>query len=352
MKPKHKILIFTEKKMETHIRLGHGSGGLLTEELIKSIFVKHFSNDHLQALADSSILQTAGYNIAFTTDSYVVDPLFFMGGNIGKLAVCGTVNDLAVSGAKPLYLSSSFIIEEGLPISVLEEVVKTMAEEARKAGVMIVTGDTKVVDKGKCDKLFINTSGVGIIDKEAKNLSSCLRIKVGDNIIINGSIADHGMAVLVARNDLKIEANIMSDSACLHKMISAAMLAAPAGIHFMRDVTRGGLATVAAECAKSTGLGIALYEEHIPISDTTRGICEILGFDPLYVANEGKVLMIVSDDSTQAVLNALKSTEEGREAAVIGKVKEDNKGRVVLHTISGGSRIVDMLAGEQLPRIC
>jgi len=333
------------------ILLNHGAGGKLTSELISSLFVKYFDNEILKNQTDSAILNIDSSLLAFTTDSYVVDPIFFQGGNIGKLAVCGTVNDLSVSGAKPLYLSCGFIIEEGFLYSELEIIVKTMAEEANKAGVKIVTGDTKVVDKGKCDKIFINTSGIGLLDESRKNISFGTNIKVGDKIIVNGYLGDHGTAILCARNSIEYSSNVLTDCASLNDMISK-VLDASSEVKFMRDATRGGLATVLCELAEKQNIGIVLNETDIPVQESVKGLCEIFGFDPLYMANEGKVVMIVGKDDADKVLDVLKNHEFGKNAAIIGEIVDSNKKTLVMNTQIGGKRIVDMLAGEQLPRIC
>lgn len=333
------------------IRLSHGSGGKIAHELITNIFVKHFSNDILNAQTDSAILNMAGGHLAFTTDSYVVDPIFFPGGNIGKLAVCGTVNDLAVSGAKPMYLSCGFIIEEGFSTDDLEMIVKSMAEEAAKAGIKIVTGDTKVVNKGKCDKVFINTAGIGVLNKKHREISFGDRIEPGDKIIINGHIGDHGIAVLAARKALSFKSEVISDCASLNVMIEQ-VLQQHDGIKFMRDATRGGLATVLCELAAGKSVGIEVDEKAIPIREIVAGTCEVFGFDPLYLANEGKVVMVVKGGAADEVLRTLKSHQYGSEAAIIGEIVESNPGKVVMQTSIGGKRIVDMLSGEMLPRIC
>jgi hydrogenase expression/formation protein HypE len=333
------------------ILLNHGAGGKITHELISSLFVKYFDNNTLNEQTDSAILNIDSGLLAFTTDSYVVDPIFFPGGNIGKLAVCGTVNDLSVSGAKPVYLSCGFILEEGLLISELETIVKSMAEEAKKANVKIVTGDTKVVDKGKCDKIFINTSGIGLLDENRKNISFGKDIKVGDKIIINGTIGDHGTAILCARNSIEYTNAVLSDCAPLNDMISEA-LAVSDKIRFMRDATRGGLATVLCELAEKNKFGIELSEDKIPVQESVHGLCEVFGFDPLYMANEGKVVMIAAKEDAEKIVKVLQKNTFGKNAAIIGEVMEENKGMVVVNTGIGGKRIVDMLAGEQLPRIC
>jgi len=337
--------------MEKHILLGHGSGGILSHELISSVFVKHFSNPLLIQQGDSALLDVDKGKLAFTTDSYVVDPVFFPGGNIGKLAVCGTVNDLAVSGAVPKYISAGFIIEEGFPMSDLEEIVVSMAEEAKRAGVMIVTGDTKVVNRGQCDKIFINTSGIGLLDEKHEHISSGKRISAGDKIIINGSVAQHGMAIMAVRNFGSFKADIQSDCASLNHIIHE-VLDSGADVKFMRDATRGGLATVMCEIASKQETGVLLHEEHIPVDENVRGMCELLGFDPLYVANEGKVVMVVGVGDEAKVLEVMRKNPLGSGAALIGEITTTYPGRAVMQTGIGGKRIIDMLAGEQLPRIC
>ncbi len=334
-----------------HILLGHGSGGKLTHNLINDIFFKHFKNEILNKATDSAVLDLPENNIAFTTDSFVVDPIFFPGGDIGKLAVCGTVNDIAVSGAKPLYLSASFIIEEGLAFDELERIVISMAKEANKAGVKIVTGDTKVVDKGKCDKVFINTSGIGVLDKELEHIGTGSNIKVGDKIIINGSIGDHGMAIMSARNDIKLSSAVKSDCACLNSLIEN-ILYKSSNVHFMRDATRGGLGTVISELAKGNDYGVQINEEMLPIKDGVRGMCELLGFDPIYVANEGKVVIVASKEDADKILESMQMHELGKESRIIGEVQNAHPGKAWLTTSIGGNRILDMLSGEQLPRIC
>ena len=337
--------------MAKTILLGHGSGGRLSHDLIKDLFVKYFSNDILDEQTDAAVLKIDSNKLAFTTDSFVVDPIFFPGGDIGKLAVAGTVNDVAVSGAKPKYLSASFIIEEGFPVNELESIVKSMANEAKKAGVMIVTGDTKVVNRGKCDKVFINTTGIGELPQKYTDIGTGKSIKSGDKIIINGTIADHGMAVMAAREELSFTTDIKSDCACLNHLISDA-LGVSDQISFMRDATRGGLATVLCELAENKNFGIEINENALPVNENVRGMCELLGFDPLYVANEGKVLIVVGKENAENVLSALKENELGKDAAIIGEVVDKHQGKAWLTTGIGGRRIIDMLAGEQLPRIC
>jgi len=345
------ITTTTMTTLNKSILLGHGSGGKLSHDLIDNLFAKHFSNPILAQQSDSAIIPINDSQLAFTTDSFVVDPIFFPGGNIGNLAIAGTVNDLAVSGATPQYLSVGFIIEEGFSYSELEEIVISMAEDAKKAGVKIVTGDTKVVDKGKCDKVFINTSGIGILKKENIEISSGLRIKPGDKIIINGSIGDHGMSVMAARNELNIRTHIKSDCACLNHMI-ADVLKVSNSIKFMRDATRGGLGTVLSELVKNNDFGIQINEDKLVIHENVRGLCELLGFDPLYVANEGKVVMVVGSDDAEKVLNTMKKSPFGKEAAIIGEIMQDHTGMAWLNTVVGGKRVIEMLSGQQLPRIC
>jgi len=333
------------------ILLNHGAGGKMTHDLISKLFFNYFDNEILRKQTDSAILHVPTSDLAYTTDSYVVDPIFFPGGNIGKLAVCGTVNDLSVSGAKPLYLSCGFILEEGLLFSDLEIIVKTMAEEAIKAKVKIVTGDTKVVDKGKCDKIFINTSGIGILQEKNKNISFGNNIQVGDKIIVNGTIGDHGTAILCARNSIEYSNSVISDCASLNGIISE-VLAVSENVKFMRDATRGGLATVLCELSEKHNKGIELVEDLIPVQENVRGLCEVFGFDPLYMANEGKVVMIVAENDAENIIRVMRKNTLGKNAAIIGKITDRNKGMVTVTTGIGGTRIVDMLAGEQLPRIC
>ncbi len=334
-----------------NILLGHGSGGKLSHELISSLFVKYFRNDLLDKQTDSAIIPVTGTKLSFTTDSFVVDPIFFPGGDIGKLAVCGTVNDLAVSGAEPLYLSAGFIIEEGFSFKDLETIVISMAEEAKKAGVLIVTGDTKVVNKGKCDKIFINTAGVGMISDRHIHISEGARISAGDQIIINGEVGDHGMAVMAARQELNIRSEIISDCASLNGLIRS-VLEATDGVKFMRDATRGGLATVLAELSEKKNFGIMLEESSIKVSRKVRAFCELLGFDPLYIANEGKVVMVVAPEAAEKVLEVMRNHPLGKNAGIIGEIRNENPGRAWINTGIGGKRILDMMAGEQLPRIC
>lgn len=336
--------------MNKTILLGHGSGGLMTSELIRDIFVRHFDNSTLNQLSDSAILQISGTDLAFTTDSYVVDPLFFPGGDIGKLAVCGTVNDLCVSGAKPLFLSAGFIIEEGFPLADLERITASMAQAASLAGVQIVTGDTKVVKRGQCDKVFINTSGIGLLEKDCVSLSGGRLIRPGDQILVNGYLGDHEMAILSARENLSFEEAVISDVAPLNHMIGA-LLESDMDIHFMRDVTRGGIGTILAEIA-SAGNAVEIEESSLPIRDQVNGLCEIYGFNPLFLANEGKVVLIVGRDAADEILARMRQFDTGLHACSIGSISQENPGKVLMKTVIGATRIVDKLAGEQLPRIC
>ncbi len=331
------------------VLLGHGSGGKMTADLIARYFLPAFRNSYLERLDDQAVLNLAGGRLAFTTDAHVVTPLFFPGGDIGMLAVNGTVNDLAMAGARPLYLSAAFILEEGFPLADLSRIVESMSAAAKSAGVLLVTGDTKVVDRGKADGCFITTSGVGIIEHDQQITATGAR--PGDLVILSGAIAEHGMTIMAARAELEVESPVASDSMPLHEMVLE-MLEAGAEIHCLRDPTRGGVATALNEIARQSGVGMVLEEDAILLREPVRGICELLGFDPLYVANEGKLLAIVEPRSAEGVLAAMRRRAEGRDARVIGEVVEDPERLVVLRTRVGGRRIVDMLQGDQLPRIC
>jgi hydrogenase expression/formation protein HypE len=331
------------------ILLAHGSGGRLTHDFIENVILKKCKSPALKRLTDSAVLKLKkGKEIAFTTDSFVVNPVFFRGGDIGKLAVCGTVNDLAVCGAEPLYISCSLIIEEGVEASLIERVIDSMSREARAAGVEIVTGDTKVVEKGSADKVFINTSGIGIVKYKKGLLLS--RVKPGDKVVINGPVADHGIAVLAAREKLGLKSTVKSDCASLNRMILKVL--DRSDVKFMRDPTRGGVATTMNEIAMKIPLGIRLFEKDIPFNEGTRSACELLGLDPLYVGNEGKVIMVLSEKEAVKAVKTMKRDRSGRRASVIGEVTKEFKGKVVLHTKVGGERIIDMLSKEALPRIC
>ena len=331
------------------IQLDQGSGGRAMHDLIEGFFIKAFSNPFLLERNDSAVFDLAGGRVAMTADSYVVDPIFFPGGNIGSLAIHGAVNDLVMRGARPLYLTAGFILEEGFPFEDLKRIVESMAEAARKADVQVIAGDTKVVPRGKADKIFINTSGVGIVasgtDIGGQNA------RPGDVLLINGTIGDHGMAVMCKREGLAFENEIKSDAAALNSLV-AGMLKASSDIHVLRDPTRGGVATTLNEIAEQSGVGIKLFEESLPIREDVAGACEVLGLDPLYVANEGKVLVIVPSGAAEAVLCAMRSHPLGKESCQIGEIVSHDPGRVFLRTRIGGHRLVDMLRGEQLPRIC
>lgn len=331
------------------VLLGHGSGGKLMHELIERIFQPSLLPAHLPALNDAGVFEVNGARLAITTDSFVVDPIFFPGGDIGQLAVYGTVNDLAVTGAKPLLLSAAFILEEGLPMDDLCRIVLSMKEACERIPVAIVTGDTKVVNRGKGDKVFINTTGIGIIERPVE--ISAERGRVGDLVLINGDVAAHGIAIMLAREDLEFEKPILSDSAPLWSLV-ADMLEASLNIHCLRDLTRGGLASALNEIAASSQVGIRLDEERIPVQDEVKGACEILGLDPLHVANEGKLVALVAREDGEKVLERMRQHPLGREAAVIGEVVDEHPGMVILKTRVRGFRVVDMLSGEQLPRIC
>jgi hydrogenase expression/formation protein HypE len=331
------------------VLLGHGSGGKMTADLIARYFLPAFRNSYLERLDDQAVLSIAGVRLAFTTDAHVVTPLFFPGGDIGMLAVNGTVNDLAMAGARPLYLSAAFILEEGFPLAELARIVDSMSAAARKAGVLLVTGDTKVVDRGKADGCFITTSGVGVVTHRLDITAAGAR--PGDMVILSGAIAEHGTAIMAARADLEVEAPIQSDSTPLDELVHG-MLEAGGEIHCLRDPTRGGVATALNEIARQSSVGIVLEEEAILVKEPVRGICEILGLDPLYVANEGKLLAVVTPGSADKVLAAMRKRTEGCDARIIGVVVEDPDRLVVLKTRVRGRRIVDMLQGDQLPRIC
>lgn len=336
------------------VTLAHGGGGKAMKDLIDDVFVAAFDNEALAPLEDQARFDLAsivaqGDRLAFTTDSFVVDPLIFPGGDIGKLAVCGTVNDLAVGGARPLYLSCAVIVEEGVSIELLRRIAHSMGETARNAGVRIATGDTKVVHKGACDKLFITTTGVGVIC-EGRSLGVHLA-QPGDAILVNGLLGDHGAAILGARGDMALDTPIESDCAALHELVDALLAAAP-NTRALRDATRGGLATVLNEIAAASESEIEIEEAHTPIREEVKGFCEILGLDPLYLANEGKIVAVVPADEAAGALAAMQAHPLGAGAGIIGKVSDGEAGRVTMRTEFGGRRIVDMLVGEQLPRIC
>lgn len=336
---------------EKIIRIGHGSGGRLSNILIEEIFLKHFKNSFLEDLSDSAQIHLNDEEIAFTTDSYVIDPIFFPGGDIGQLAVSGTINDLCVTGAIPKYLSAGFIIEEGFSISDLNRIVASMAKEAKYANVEVVTGDTKVVRRGQCDKLFINTSGIGVIPVNRKHLKNQAGIKTGDKIIVTGYLGDHAIAILAARENLSLDEQILSDAVPLTGMVEE-ILRNPEDIKFMRDVTRGGLATVLVETCKKRTFGIHILEKDLPVRQSVRAVCDLYGFDPLYLANEGKIIMVVKAGKADSIIKLLRQHKFGSHANIIGEISDEHPGRVVMHSSIGGKRMVDMLSGEMLPRIC
>jgi len=331
------------------IVLGHGSGGRLSHQLIQKLILPQFKNQWLEPLHDGAIFSIDGAKLAFSTDSFVVNPIFFPGGDIGSLAVHGTVNDLAMCGARPLYLSAAFILEEGFPLEHLHRVVQSMRKAADAAGVSLVTGDTKVVDRGKGDQIFINTSGIGVVIPGV-NVNPG-RAQPGDKILINGPIAMHGMAIMSVREGLAFETQIISDSAALNSLVETIISACP-DVHVLRDPTRGGITSALSEIAESSRIGIQLQEAAIPLTEEVKGACEILGLDPLYVANEGKLLAIVPATDADRVLTAMRNHPLGRESTVIGEVISSHPGYVTMKTRVGGTRVVDMLSGEQLPRIC
>jgi hydrogenase expression/formation protein HypE len=349
------------KIKDTQITLAHGSGGKAMHELVEGLFLEYLGNPLLDLLEDQAVFEVTPANghatsrLAFTTDSYVVDPIFFPGGDIGKLAVHGTVNDLAMSGARPLYLSAAFILEEGFAIEDLRRILGSMRAAADEAGVQIVTGDTKVVQKGSADRVFINTSGIGVIESDVRISAS--RAAVGDKVIVSGSIGDHGTTIMIARGELELETDIESDSAPLNHLVSvmldeASRIGSVEAIHCLRDPTRGGVATTLNEMALASEVHIRIFEGQIPIRDEVHGACEILGLDPLYVANEGKLIAIVAGEIADSLVARMREHALGRNACVIGEVISEPEGIVSMVTGFGGTRIVDMLAGEQLPRIC
>jgi hydrogenase expression/formation protein HypE len=339
---------------DTTITLAHGAGGRAMHELIDALIVPAFANARLAALEDQARIGLAGLGehgdrLAFTTDSHVVKPLFFPGGDIGRLAVCGTVNDLAMAGARPLYLSCALVMEEGLPVAELERVIASMAASAREAGVEVVTGDTKVVERGAADRLFVNTAGIGVIPRGVQLAAA--RARAGDCIVVSGTLGDHATAILIARNELALASDIESDCAPLHDLVRAMLAAAP-GLRCLRDATRGGVATVLNEFAVAAQVGMRVHEDALPVRDAVRGASELLGLDVLYLANEGKLVAVVPAGECDALVAAMRGHPAGRDAVAIGEVLPAPAGSVVLVTRFGGERRVDMLVGEQLPRIC
>ncbi len=335
---------------EKTILLDHGSGGLASQELISGLFLKHLDNPVLRGLEDSAVLDNYPGRLAFTTDSYVVDPIFFPGGDIGKLAVHGTINDLAMRGARPLYLSLGVILEEGMPLDDLERIVISISEACKESGVPIVTGDTKVVPKGKGDKIFINTSGIGIVP-EGLEISS-QNAREGDIIILSGTMGDHGITIMTRRAGISIQGKLESDTMPLHRLVQRLLEDLPGSVHTLRDPTRGGVATTLNEIAANSRLGIELREEDLPVRPQVRAACELLGLEPLYLANEGKCLAVVSPDKAKAALEIMRRMPEGAEAAIIGRMVAGKPGRVVINTPIGGLRMVTPLHGHPLPRIC
>ncbi len=332
------------------ILLGHGSGGRLSAELLGDIFLPLFRNPVLDRMDDQAVVEVAGARIAFTTDSFVVRPLFFPGGDIGSLAVHGTINDLAMGGARPLFLSAAFILEEGFSTDALRKIARSMADAAAAASVQIVTGDTKVVERGKGDGVFVNTTGIGVVPDGVRLSASNAR--PGDRVILSGEIGNHGIAILARREGLGFETEIESDSAALHNLVSRILSTAAVAVRAMRDPTRGGVSSSLNEIAAQSGVSIQIDETRIPIRDEVRGACELLGLDPLYVANEGKLIAIVAPEAADEVLQAMREDPLGREAVIIGTVGDESPGLVTMKTAFGSTRIVDLLAGEQLPRIC
>jgi hydrogenase expression/formation protein HypE len=338
-----------------NIVLGHGSGGKLSAELIDKVFLRRFANPTLNRMDDSALLEIGGTRLAFTTDSFVVTPIFFPGGNIGSLAVNGTVNDLAMAGAKPLYLSAAFILEEGLLTSDLTRVVDSMQVAAENAGVKLVTGDTKVVNRGKGDQIFITTTGIGQVASDVQ--LSADQARPGDKILLSGSVGDHGITILSQRESLEFEGDLRSDCAALHDLVEtmfdeARAIGAPSAIRCMRDPTRGGIASTLSEIAGRSNVGVLIEQDRIIVRDTVRGACEMLGLDPLYVANEGKLIAVVAADAAPRILERMLTHPLGKESRMIGQVVEGPRGMVLMKTSVGGTRVVDRLFGEQLPRIC
>src|ERR671917_1046907 len=334
----------------SRIDMSHGAGGKATHKLIEGLLLPVLANPALAPLSDAALLPFGDAQLALTTDSFVVRPLVFPGGSIGELAVNGTVNDLAVSGATPIALSAALIVEEGLDTEALTHEIEAMAAAARNAGVTVATGDTKVVERGKADGLYITTTGVGVADPEL-NLSTA-SVRPGDKILCSGTLGDHGAAILIARGDLELEAEVFSDTCPLTSLTQALKESAGTGLRFMRDPTRGGVGTVLNELARDSGYGVVLWEERLPIRGVVHGACEILGIDPLYVANEGKLLAVVAPEAAEAALEALRGVEGGEEAQIVGEVREEPPRMVIMHTQFGGTRMIDMLVGDPLPRIC
>ncbi len=331
------------------VTLAHGSGGKATRALVEGLFLEELANPLLEPLGDSALLELGGFRLAFTTDSYVVKPIVFPGGDIGELAVNGTVNDLAVAGAQPVALSAGFVIEEGFDVAELRRLAVSMARAAKAAGTVIATGDTKVVERGKADGLYVNTAGIGLVP-EGVELGAD-RVRPGDRVLVSGTLGDHGMAVMIARGELALEVELESDTAPVHEL-AASLLELGSDVRWLRDPTRGGLATALNELAHEAQLAVALEEAALPLRSEVVGACEILGIDPLYVANEGKLVAVVAPEAADEALSCLREIELGSEAAIVGEVRPEPEGLVLLDTAFGGTRIVDMLVGDPLPRIC
>ncbi len=331
------------------VTLAHGSGGKASRALVEGLFFEELGNPLLEPLGDAALLELNGSRLAFTTDSYVVHPLEFPGGDIGELAVNGTVNDLAVSGARPVALSAGFVVEEGFEVARLRRLAASMARAGERAGVPIATGDTKVVERGKGDGLYVNTAGIGEVYESAR--LGAEHVRVGDVVIVSGTLADHGMAVMIARGDLQLEAELESDTAPLHELTAALLDLGPA-VRWLRDPTRGGLATSLNELAQETSLAVVLEESRLPVRPEVAGACELLGIDPLYVANEGKLVAVVAKEAAEEAARRLRAHPLGEDAAIVGSIRADPAGLVLLDTAFGGARIVDMLVGDPLPRIC
>lgn len=334
---------------DERVTLAHGAGGKATRDLVEALFLEELGNDALAPLGDSAVVSPLPGRLALTTDSYVVRPLVFPGGDIGELAVNGTVNDLAVAGARPLWLTAGFVLEEGLPVERLQGIVRSMASAARRAGVPVAAGDTKVVERGKADGLYVTTAGLGVLEHELELVPESVR--PGDRVLLSGTLADHGMAVMIARGDLHLEGDVSSDTAPVHEL-AAALLALGDALRWMRDPTRGGLATALNELAAQAGIAVRLRESALPVRPPVFAACEILGIDPLYVANEGKLVAVVAPEAADDALTLLRAHPLGADAVEIGAIESDPEGMVVLDTALGGSRIVDLLVGDPLPRIC
>ncbi|TNF48527.1 hydrogenase expression/formation protein HypE [bacterium] len=335
---------------DERILLSHGSGGKKSQELTERVFLRHFDDPALLMLNDQAVLDRLDGRVALSTDTYTVDPVFFPGGDIGSLAVHGTVNDVAMSGAEPVALSAGFILEEGLPIEDLDRIAGSMAQAAKDAGIRIVTADTKVVSRGAADRIFINTTGIGVLRDGLEIGGQCAL--PGDSILLSGTIGDHGIAIASSREGIRFQTPVQSDSASLNGIVTSLLDNVGDGVHVMRDPTRGGLATVLCEIANQSGVGIEIREEAIPIKEAVKGACELLGYDPLYLANEGKMVAVVSRDMSQRALDILRSHPLGRDSEIIGEVSSEHSGKVVLQTLMGGRRLVDRLTGDMLPRIC